>query len=214
MPADTPPPRFSAVAVLSLLAAPYLLNDLANIFVYAPLPWLACDYGSRALSVATIAWLLRRGDLGWADLQLQHGGWARLIGVTLVACAMGVLFYQGPGPLVRDLLPQTQLGIIPPIEVPWLRRVDYFGGLALVAVTEEIVFRGIFPRLIVRAGGSAVMALVVSSTVFGLVHWSLGVGASLHAALIGLLFGLCAQVGRCLWPVIVAHYVVDLVAFS
>jgi len=49
--------------------------------------------------------------------------------------------------------------------------------------------------------------------VFGLIHWSLGAGVVLHAALLGLLFGLCAHVGRSLWPVIVAHYVVDLYAF-
>jgi membrane protease YdiL (CAAX protease family) len=213
MPASAPPPLVRTLATLGLLAAPYLLNDFANIHVHSPVPWLACDYGSRVVSLGCLAWLLRRGDLGWPDLQLRHPGWARLAGVTLVATAVGVLFLLGPGPLVQALWPQTQLGSIPPIGPEWLRCADYIGGLALVALSEEVVFRGLFPRVIVRAGGSPLVALLVSSAVFGLVHWSLGAGVALHAALLGLLFGLCAQVGRSLWPVIVAHYVVDLVAF-
>jgi len=150
MPATATPPRLPASALLGLLAAPYLLNDFANIYVHAPTPWLACDYGSRGFSLVCLAWLLRRGDLGWPDLQLQRSGWVRLVSVTLVATVSGMLFVLGPGPLLSGWLPQTQVGSIPSLGPGWLHRVDYVGGLALVAVTEEVLFRGIFPRLIAR----------------------------------------------------------------
>ena len=212
MPEAEPPPR--ALAALVLLAAPYLLNDVANICVRAPIAWLACDYGSRVFSLACLVWLCRRGVIARSDFQLHGAAWWRLAGGTLAATLGGLLLLVGPGRTLLSLLPQSQVGVIPDIAPPWLHAADYWGGIALVALSEELVFRGAFPRLIARVGGSPWIALLASSAVFGLAHWSLGIGSILQTALVGLLFGLCAAGSRSLWPVIIAHYVVDLVAFG
>jgi len=213
MPA-APLPSSRALAVLGVLAAPYLLNDLANIYVRAPAAWLACDYGSRVVSLGGIAWLLRRGTLERSDLQVQLAPLARLVAATLGATLLGLWFDQGPGRPLVHWLPQTQLGAVPFIRPPWLHELDYFAGLAFVAATEELVFRGIFPRVITRAGGSAGQAWAVSAVAFGLAHWSLGVGAMVHAAALGLLLGAAARLGRSVWPAVVAHYAIDLAAFG
>ena len=213
MPEAEPPPRARAIAALVLLAAPYLLNDVANIFVHAPVGWLMCDYGSRVFSLVCLAWLGRRGVIARSDFQLHGAAWWRLVGGTVAATLGGLLLVVGPGRDLLGLLPQSQVGYIPNITPPWLHAADYWGGIALVALSEELVFRGAFPGLIARAGGSPWVALLASSAVFGLAHWSLGVGSILQTALVGLLVGLCAAGSRSLWPVIIAHYVVDLVAF-
>jgi hypothetical protein len=54
---------------------------------------------------------------------------------------------------------------------------------------------------------------LVSSALFGLAHWSFGPGLVTQTAVIGALFGLMAQYGRSLWPVILAHFIVDFVEF-
>ena len=213
MPADESIPRSQAIAALGLLAAPYLLNDFANIYVHAPVPWLACDYGSRVFSLVSIAWLLRRGMIRWPDLHLRGVAWWRLAVGTFAATLVGLLLTSDEARDAFARLTSRQFGFIPEIGPDWLHRVDYWGGIALVAVSEELVFRGAFPRIILRCGGSSGVALFVSTVMFGLAHWSLGLGSIVQTALIGLWFGITAQSSRSLWPVIIAHYVVDLVAF-
>jgi membrane protease YdiL (CAAX protease family) len=212
MPETATPPRWP---VLALLVAPYLLNDLANIFVHEPVAWLVCDYGSRVFSFACLAGLVRRGVLGRADFQLQRPVWSRAAAAALIGTAGGLVLLIGPpGRALLDAFSPTQIGAIPAIHPPWLHRVDYVGGLALVAVSEELVFRGAVPRLLLRAGVSPAVSLLVSAAAFGVAHWSLGVGSVLQTAAIGVVLGGCAQFGRGLWPVILAHYAIDLVAFG
>ena len=212
MPDAETPPRLPALAALGLLAAPYLLNDFANIYVHQPLAWLACDYGSRVFSLVCVAWLLRRRTIEWRDLQLQRGTWWRLMVGVFVATVAGVLL---TAPTAREffVVPVAwPAGFLPEIVPPWLHALDYWVGIAFVAVSEEVVFRGVIPRLLMMLGGSRLAALLWSSAVFGLAHWSFGSGSMVTTTLIGIVFGFAAQFSRSLWPVILAHYLTDLYA--
>jgi membrane protease YdiL (CAAX protease family) len=117
--------------------------------------------------------------------------------------AKAALWSFGPG----------QFGTIPFISPPWLRLVDCYGGLALVAVSEELVFRGALPAIMQRIGASPVAAWLMSSALFGLAHWSFGPGLAVQTAVIGAVFGLMVQFSRSLGPVIIAHFLVDFVEF-
>ncbi|MBI5769934.1 MAG: CPBP family intramembrane metalloprotease [Verrucomicrobia bacterium] len=213
---STPEPltRAQLRSVFVLLAAPYLLNDLANIFVSAPIPWLVCDHGTRLLSLASVAWAVRRGAFAANELALGRVPWRRALIAGLIATAGGLLLNSAVMREVGWSLAPWQLGRIPPIEPPGLRWLDCFGGVMLVAVSEELVFRGALPALLARLGASPTAGWLVATVWFGLAHWSLGPGHVVQTALIGGVFGLMAQYGRSLWPVIVAHYVVDVVAFG
>jgi membrane protease YdiL (CAAX protease family) len=55
--------------------------------------------------------------------------------------------------------------------------------------------------------------IAVSAVLFGAIHWSQGVDRIVSCALIGAVFmAVYLRVGA-LWPVVVAHYVIDVIAF-
>jgi membrane protease YdiL (CAAX protease family) len=208
-----PRSRWQLGAVAALLVVPYLLNDVANIFVAQPLPWLVCDYGVRLASLACLVWAVRGGAVAREDLALGAAAWPRVALAGAVALGGGLLLNSAESRAAFWSLAPWQWGSIPPISLPWLRLADCFVGVALVAVSEELVFRGALPALLARLGAAPVGAWLISTVLFGLAHWSLGPGHVLQTALIGGLFGLMARYGRSLWPAIVAHYGVDFVEF-
>ncbi len=196
-----------------LLLAPFYLNDLANIFLHDAGLWLLQDYLVR-LAVVGFVWHLARRDL----ISTTHW-WARgvsrpaMFGWTLAAMAAGLLLIPGPGRLLLDLLPETRLGSIPFIPPGWMEAMDLSAGLALVAISEELVFRGVLQARLSAYFQSKPIGLLSTAILFGLVHWSNGLGSVLQTALVGFAFGLCVMRGRSLLPVILAHYVADLLVF-
>ncbi len=196
-----------------MLVAPYLVNDFANIHVRGSLAWLACDHGSRLVSLAALAWLVRRRVIDRDDLLMRGGPAGRTIAITLAATIGGLALDAGTVKGWLDGIGWGQLGVIPGLEPKWLAQADWVLGLAFVAVSEELIFRGALPRLLGRSGLAPGAALGVAAAVFGLVHWSLGFGHVVQAALIGVWFGVAVRLAGSLWPVMLAHYVVNLVAF-
>jgi len=49
---------------------------------------------------------------------------------------------------------------------------------------------------------------------FGLIHWSLGLSAIVHTAIIGNVFMVCVWKTGSVLPTIIAHFWVNYVAFS
>ena len=90
--------------------------------------------------------------------------------------------------------------------------IDATFGLALVAWSEEVVFRRL---LLSRLSGLLpyAAALVCSSVLFGLIHWGLGSTNALMALLAGLLLGWLYLRYQRLWPVATVHYVANLVIY-
>jgi hypothetical protein len=90
--------------------------------------------------------------------------------------------------------------------------VGGLGGYFLIAFGEELALRGILFRALEIALGS-VGALVLSSTVFGLLH--LGnpgatlIGAVTSAAAGGVVFGTAYMLTRSLWLAIGLHWAAD-----
>jgi hypothetical protein len=78
-------------------------------------------------------------------------------------------------------------------------------------VCEEIFYRG-FAMAYVGAWAGPLTALAASSLLFGFAHVYLGVSHVWRTTLLGLLFGLVALVSGAIWPAIIIHVVMDLVA--
>jgi membrane protease YdiL (CAAX protease family) len=93
----------------------------------------------------------------------------------------------------------------------WLHVVDIVFGLALVALSEEIVFRRSARHLFRHYLDDGYVSVGVTSLLFGAYHWWTGVGNIGAAVLIGGLLMMLYRRSGALWPAVIAHYLTDIV---
>ena len=112
----------------------------------------------------------------------------------------------------NSALPSTVLGHYPEPH-GWLLYVDIVFGMALVAYSEELVFRRC-ARILFQRYARPWVTVLGTSVLFGAYHWWTGVGNIAEAVLIGALLMLFYQRSVALWPVVFAHYLTDVVDFA
>lgn len=197
----------------ALLLAPFYLNDLANIFLRDAGWWLAQDYLDRLVVMGYLWHLVRCRRLPGIAWRATGISWLTILLWSAIAMAGGLLFIPGPGNALYDLFPATRLGLVPVIPPGWMEVMDLSAGLVLVAVSEELAFRGALQSRLAALFKSETTGLLAAAVCFGLIHWSSGVGSVLQTTLVGIVFGLCVRRARSLVPVIIAHYVADLLVY-
>lgn len=201
-------------ALFFALYAPFVLNDFVNIHVGDFVPWLLLDYAMRTIPVIAAVILARRGVLDWSDLGFRRMPWPRFIVWALAASAAGLFLDQQLFDRLTELMPWWKLGKYPIDETHWLYGFDLIFGLILVAFSEEIVSRGLAASVFGPRIGNTVIFYVVTSLLFGLAHWSHGPGPILATSAIGAVFMFVLRRTGSIWPVIVAHFVVNFWYFS
>lgn len=196
-----------------LAAFPFYVNDFYNITGPNFLQWLTVDYALvKAVPVCVLGWLLFRRRLSWADLGLKRIPLAEFAIMTVIMTAVGWAVDAYGWPFFQELLPDLSLTSIPFDEAsPWYV-LDCYLGLALVALLEETIFRGLARTWLEKRFGPG-SAVVFSALLFGLIHWSQGLHAIVNTAIIGALFSLGVQRNGCVWPQIIAHFIINYVSF-
>jgi restriction endonuclease len=101
-----------------------------------------------------------------------------------------------------------------PHPIGWLNAFDLVFGLALVAVSEEIIFRQYIRQAFQPYLGNGIFALLTTSVLFGAYHWWAGLGNVLLATTVGIFLMLMMRRSGALWPVVLTHYLVDLFVFA
>ena len=175
------------------------------------------------ISLAAIWVSARMRGVGWPEFGLaRQKSWVRTVLMGLgVALAMFV-FARIINPIFLA---------IPNVEPPDYSRYEHLRGnlpnliINVVAVwftagfVEEFLFRGYLMKRLVDLQGKKtklawVIALVVSAVIFGFVHLRQGPAGMLKVAVYGLLFGVAfLTVRRNLWPLMIAHALMDTLSF-
>lgn len=169
--------------ILLIITVPFLLNDLGNILATGYAEWLLIDYASRVVPLAILAFLLFKKEIRFAEVGLVRLGIGQFIFWTLLMSVAGLVLDQlGPN-LLAHILPNKRLGSIPPVPNGIVRQLDLYLGLSLVAVSEEVVFRGFYFTKLTKGFARLSTVFGVSSIAFGLIHWSLGVAVVVNTAL-------------------------------
>ncbi len=206
-------------AVVVMTSALYAGNGLAQYLHLGTAGMVAL--GELALLAAVLGFIAAE-RLGVRGLGL-HGGWkaadsayvpAQLVGHFVVSIALGLLLTRA-GYLRTE---PRALGVLENLAAQPVAQA--LAGALLVAVLagicEEVAFRGyLIPRL-ESAGLPTVAAVTISALAFGLVHVP-GYGwlASLPKLLsFGLPVGFYFAHRRSLWPVMVAHFLVDFTGLA
>lgn len=202
------------LALYALLALPFLVNDLANIFVRDFAVWLIVDYATKAVPLVVLAVCMHKRLLAKTDLGLTPVAPGRFLLHFLVLAAVATALDQWAYGPITALIPGTRLGSIPFQDSGILYWYDLLAGLALVALVEELVFRGLALNALARLGWSRGAQLAVTGLVFGCIHWSSGIPAIIVTGAIGTLFMLSVMRTGSIWPPMAAHFVVNFVDFS
>jgi len=208
------------IEVVAVTAVAFLIREVLRRF--------GAGIGSGAVStIVTLAlatWLLRRRGQSWGAIGFRRplslrttAAWtvglllADMLLVPLATSILGTAFHLPTQHLesFADLRGNTARYLLLLIPISW--------GTA--AFGEELLFRGFLARRLADAfGGSGraeLAAAVGQATLFGLGHAYLGPRGMLNAGGLGLLAGLCYRWnGRNLWPLIVAHGLVDSVGMT
>ena len=105
----------------------------------------------------------------------------------------------GESRVVHELLPVTR------------REKGLYTGLALCAgFGEELAYRGYAIPAVIVAGGSAPVALALTSTAFAVLHSYQGVLGVVRTGVVGVIMGAVFLHTGSLWPPIVGHVLIDL----
>ncbi len=159
-------------------------------------------------------WVVR--GRAWAALHLGPSTPLRLaIGLALAAAYLALMWIQRRQLIARPerlarlrksfgsaeaLLPHTR------------GELKGFTAVSLTAgICEELIYRGfVFWYISVWTG--PIIALALSSILFGFAHVYLGYSHVIKTSIVGLVFALIVLASGSLWPVIIIHAVMDMVA--
>ena len=203
------------ILVVVLLTLPFFLNDFANIYVKSWRWWLFVDYtGVKLFPLMVVFGLICSGKMRAAAFGIQAQSLLRFLATFLIVAAAGTVLDQNGYRLIAKLPGYTALGGMPAITSPVWNWIDLTVGLAMVAICEELVFRGFMRTFICRYTKNAYATVAVSSVVFGLIHWSLGLHAVFVTAVIGAVFMAAYLITRSLPAIMLAHFAVNFIDFA
>lgn len=132
---------------------------------------------------------------------------AAAVAAGLPACyaalmASGFLYMLVSGQTLESTIEERQalIDFMPAFSMETVFLISIFPG-----VFEEILFRGfLLPRLC-RLFRSTLLAVLVSSVVFGTLHGYQGTMAMFQTATLGMVFAGMAVLTRSIWPAVVVH---------
>lgn len=189
---------------------------------------LGAGFGSGAVAavvaIAVATFLLRRRGVRWHDLGFRRPPRMRAAALWTASLFLADLL----------LVPPLVSVVANALHLP-AQRLEAFGqlrgnlafyllllipiGWGSAAFGEELIFRGFLMRRFADAfggtGRAELAAAGAQATLFALGHAYLGPRGMLNAGTLGLLAGLCYRWnGRNLWPLFIAHGLVDSIGLT
>ncbi len=188
---------------------PFLLNDLSNIHASSYEQWVLVDYACRMASLLFLGVMVFKGRLKPDDLGLSLDRKGRLAFWTLILASMTMVYC-----LASEVLLKPFEGVWSATVVEYDREsafflVDMTFGLTLVAVSEEIIFRGLALSALKAYTRNPVVIVLVSALVFALIHWSTGAKNILDCFAYGMIFMAVTMRVRSIIPATVVHFLLD-----
>jgi uncharacterized protein len=206
--------------VLAVTAIAYLTRAALHRFRAG----FASGAVATVVALALATFFLRRRDVAWRDLGCRRPPCMRTAAIWTAGLFLADML----------LVPPLMSMIANTLHLPAQRfaAFDHLrGNLALYLVLlmpiswgsaafgEELIFRGFLARRLADAlggtGRAELAAVVGQATLFAFGHAYLGPRGMLNAGALGLLAGLCYRWnGRNLWPLFIAHGLVDSIGLT
>jgi membrane protease YdiL (CAAX protease family) len=174
--------------------------------------WLFWDYAGRLGALVVLAVMPSARRVAFRREESPSPPWILTLTIIVGLVLIEYLFDERLRSMIDMAIPATRLGHYPVLQGP-LRAFDIVVGLALVAYHEEIVFRRVARRAFQPWLGDGAETVIVTSLLFAAYHWWSGIGNITMVFLLGIALMLAYRRLNALWPVVIAHYLMDFVAF-
>lgn len=197
---------------LAAALAPMVASQLMRLAQTDAMAWLFWDYMSRLGALAVLVAIPSARLVAFQHEELRPPQWDSALKIVIGLVLAHYLFSGWLASLINALIPGTILGTYPILQGS-LHVFDLIAGIALAAYHEEIVFRRVARYAFKPSLGDGPMMVFVTSLLFGAYHWWSGIGNITGAFLCGIALMLAYQRLQALWPLVVAHYLMDLAAF-
>jgi uncharacterized protein len=169
------------------------------------------------LATGIVLWRCRARGFSYADLGL---GAPKPFLAVLFAAFLTILIVVNQVFSLRQLTAETReaqgmlfhlaLKVFPQDQA---ERPAFAGLVLSVAFCEEVIYRGFVQRVFLNGSGGLVGAAIVGSAIlFGVAHLYQGRRGLISTTLVGLVFSAVRAGTGSLFPVMVAHFVADLMA--
>jgi membrane protease YdiL (CAAX protease family) len=161
-----------------------------------------------------VAWLIKSGKTKHYEVGLNSQPPLSFFIVFVVTTLIGTILDQNAYKLIAKIHRFPALGAMPLITNPFWNWVDLTFGLLMVAIVEELVFRGYMFAAIREHTSSKPLIVIISSLAFGLIHWSGGLHVVFVTSLIGAVFMIFYIKTHFLPSIMLSHFVVNFIDFS
>lgn len=174
---------------------------VGSLQISAPILYILWRSGQplSAFGLLRPRWLLDTGAgvlVFFATWMVSNIGWQ--VGYSL----FGSLLLDGYSKDAFSQVPRTAGGLL-----------VLFIAMSANAFAEELAMRGYLITRLRQLGASTWSAVVLSAGLFGAYHIYQGLGATVLVTLFGFVFAFAfLRIGR-LWPLVVGHLLLDIVAF-
>lgn len=221
-------PRKSAVFdILILLAVFFVVREVLGTMVYFNVfEFLSGDYGlfwGNAIAgvcvLATVGAIVRHRNQRIAVVGLTRLSFLRFSGATVSAffSCYGAVIVAVPLYLILagvDMQEMVQergefFEQIPTFPMGYLLAFCVFVG-----IHEEIMFRGLMLPRLFAITGSRRLAVIISSLIFGLMHFYQGPIGVVQTTAVGLVLASVATLSRNIWPAIATHAIFDMIGLA
>lgn len=177
------------------------------------------------ISILLMVFILRYQKVSLVDIGLKKPkSWVKTFGIGIaLAIAILALFLLVINPMIQEFVPIEEKNIDRFValkgNVP-LFLVGIISAIITAGFGEEIIWRGyILKHLATMFGGRRgawIIALLVTSILFGLLHFYQGVVGIVQTGITGFLLGTIFMLNgkKSLWVNIIAHSVIDIISLT
>ena len=173
--------------------------------------WLAIDYLARCISLIGVILGFRSGFLHPVH---PRANWPTSLWVFLLLFAAEFAEQVFGAPVLEQHFRFMETLSWPPIPDPTVRVADFSLGLLFAVFVEELVFRKLAFAVIERWLPQRLHVIILSATIFSLIHFTSGVVDTMVNAFVhGIFFGIAYWTTRRLSICVASHYLIDLLIF-
>jgi membrane protease YdiL (CAAX protease family) len=214
-----------------IIIGPYFLNKLIYIADPGYDVFIATDYACRTWSLVWLFLLLRgtaTGPAGKPAIQLPNELPIALpipwrfqmptrsqVLIIIIGTLASIAFDVSTTKLINALNSHSgRLTSYPDATNTLLQYFDGTVGMIFVGLSEEVIFRFYLMNLLLLRGGSHATTIILSSLIFGSIHWSYGFGSVVFASVFGVLASFLLLKTRNLVVPVAVHATYDAFFFA